>query len=194
MQKLKPFLEMMSLYGLEEIKGSKHEPLILEMFKNSGYSGIEDDETAWCAAAMNSAAFLTGFKTSGKLTARSFMENTVTKRLETPYLGCVVCFWRGEPKGWQGHVGFWVREDEKYVYCLGGNQSNSLRISKYPKTRLLGYRELIFNGEIEGVTETGVEVIAGMLKPEQLDAIEECRSLVKIVQDTLAANFDVPKK
>ena len=191
MQKLKPFLEMMSLYGLEEIKGSKHEPLILDMFKNSGYAGIEDDETAWCAAAMNSAAFLTGFKTSGKLTARSFMDSQVTKRIETPYLGCVVCFWRGKPDGWQGHVGFWIREDKKYVYCLGGNQSNSLRISKYPKARLLGYRELIFNGEIEGVTETGVEVIAGLLKPEQLDAISKAYKHVTTGMDLLDRNFDI---
>jgi hypothetical protein len=37
-------------------------------------------------------------------------------------------------------VGFYVRETARYVFLLGGNQSNAVNIAAYPKTRVIGYR------------------------------------------------------
>jgi hypothetical protein len=39
-----------------------------------------------------------------------------------------------------GHVGFYVRETAKYVYVLGGNQSNKVSIAGYDKARIIAYR------------------------------------------------------
>lgn len=39
-----------------------------------------------------------------------------------------------------GHVGFYVRETDKYVYILGGNQSNKVSIAGYDKGRIIAYR------------------------------------------------------
>jgi len=54
----------------------------------------------------------------------------------------VAIFYRGDPGGWQGHVGLFVRIEGDSVLVLGGNQSNQVKISPYPYSRLLGYREL----------------------------------------------------
>lgn len=53
-----------------------------------------------------------------------------------PVYGCVVVFSRGSG----GHVGFAVGEDASDYYVLGGNQSNSVNISRISKSRLLGAR------------------------------------------------------
>lgn len=53
-----------------------------------------------------------------------------------PVYGCVVVFSRGNG----GHVGFAVGEDSSDYYVLGGNQSNSVNISRISKSRLLGAR------------------------------------------------------
>jgi hypothetical protein len=40
-------------YGLKEIRGEEHNPVILKFFKEIGHSWVQDDETAWCAAFVN---------------------------------------------------------------------------------------------------------------------------------------------
>lgn len=39
-----------------------------------------------------------------------------------------------------GHVGFYVGETKYHYLILGGNQSNSVCVKKYRKSRLLGFR------------------------------------------------------
>lgn len=53
-----------------------------------------------------------------------------------PIYGCVLVFSRGSG----GHVGFAVGEDRTDFYVLGGNQSNSVNVSRISKSRLLGAR------------------------------------------------------
>ena len=38
-----------ALIGVKEIPGTKHNPEILQMWKDLKRSGIKDDETPWCA-------------------------------------------------------------------------------------------------------------------------------------------------
>lgn len=56
--------------------------------------------------------------------------------LLSPEYGCILVFWRGSPKGWKGHVGFYVGEDKNNFFVLGGNQFDSVSISKLKKNRL----------------------------------------------------------
>lgn len=57
-----------------------------------------------------------------------------------PVYGAVLVFWRGKKSGWQGHVGFYVGEDATAFHVLGGNQSNSVNVTRISKSRLLGAR------------------------------------------------------
>lgn len=57
-----------------------------------------------------------------------------------PALGAVGVFWRGNPQGTSGHVGFLVGESAQDYYVLGGNQGNSVSVTRILKTRLVGTR------------------------------------------------------
>jgi hypothetical protein len=41
-----------------------------------------------------------------------------------------------------GHVGFFAGREGNRVLVLGGNQSDSVNVSRYPSRRLLGIRRL----------------------------------------------------
>ena len=55
-------------------------------------------------------------------------------------MGCIAILWRGDIKATTGHIGFYIGEDEKNLYLLGGNQSNSVSIAPYSFNNLLGFR------------------------------------------------------
>ncbi|OED34231.1 hypothetical protein AB832_07695 [Flavobacteriaceae bacterium (ex Bugula neritina AB1)] len=128
-------------YGLEEIKGRKHEPIIIEAFKTVGHGWIKDDETAWCAAWMGYCLHKAGLEFLKTVRARDYEK--YGKETKMPKIGDIAVFWRYKESSGYGHVGFYVSEDEHDIYVLGGNQSNEVRISKYPKSQLLGYREIL---------------------------------------------------
>lgn len=79
-----------------------------------------------------------GIAGTGKLNARSYLQ--WGEKLDKPVPGCVVVFSRGNPKGWQGHVAFYVGEDAENIEVLGGNQKNAVNVSPYRKKKFLGYR------------------------------------------------------
>ncbi len=54
-----------------------------------------------------------------------------------PCFGSILVFWRGSISGTRGHVGFYYSEDDTHFHVLGGNQSNSINVSKLDKKRLL---------------------------------------------------------
>ncbi len=131
----------LSQFGIKEIPGRNDNPEVLKYFNELGFDGSKlKDETSWCSAFINWCCKMAGLPYSGKLTARSWLN--VGRKVETPQIGDVVVFWRERPSSWKGHVGFFIRETRNYIYVLGGNQSNRVRIAKYPKYRLLGYRRL----------------------------------------------------
>lgn len=131
--------DMLTNYGLSEIVGPQHNPEIVKFFAEIGFN-IKDDETSWCSAALNFFAMRHGYERSHSLAARSWLK--VGELVLEPQLGDVVVFWRNKPDSWEGHVALYINDNEKYVYCLGGNQSNALNIAAYPKDRVLGYRRL----------------------------------------------------
>lgn len=134
-------LEILKYYGLKEVFGKEHNPEIVKMFHEIGYEWVNDDETAWCSAALNYFCFKLGYKRSGKLDARSWLKvGTVVK---VPELGDIVVLWRDSPTNWTGHVGLYISEDKatNRIYVLGGNQDNAITIKPYHKSRVLGYRK-----------------------------------------------------
>ncbi|CAA0254859.1 TIGR02594 family protein [Tenacibaculum maritimum] len=127
--------------GVKEIVGRKDNPQVLKYFDEIGYDGVKlKDETAWCSAFANWVCKKVGLPYTGKLNARSWLK--VGRRVSEPKLGDIVVFWRESRSSWKGHVAFFVRETKNWVYVLGGNQNNQVKISAYPKNRLLQYRRL----------------------------------------------------
>jgi uncharacterized protein (TIGR02594 family) len=132
--------EMLTNYGLSEIDGPLANPEIMEFFHDIGFDWVKDDSTAWCSAALNFFAKKHGYYRSGKLDARSWLK--VGDIVLEPQLGDIVVFWRESYASWKGHVALYINSNDKYIWCLGGNQSNSISIMAYPRDRLLGYRRL----------------------------------------------------
>ena len=97
-----------------------------------------EDKVSWCSAFVCWCFESIGIRSTRSAAARSWLKWGV--ELTTPKRGCVVILWRGKKSGWQGHVGFFIKEDKDNIWILGGNQSDSVNISKYSKKRLLGYR------------------------------------------------------
>ena len=123
--------------GTREWPGKRHNPRVLGYFARAGFAGISDDETPWCAAFVNAVLADAGLPTSGKLTARSFL-NWGTP-LDTPRRGAVAVFRRGRST-WQGHVGFVLHADATHITLLGGNQSDAVSKARYPRAKLLALR------------------------------------------------------
>lgn len=122
--------------GEREIKGRKHNPLILRWWTVIR-APFTDDETPWCAAFVGGMLEAAGVKSSRSAAARSYMK--WGRSLANPALGCIVVFERG-PRN--GHVGFLVGIDGRTgnLLILGGNQGDAVNIRAFPPSRLLGYR------------------------------------------------------
>ena len=135
----KSFEIALSQYGEREIFGVKDNQEIMKYYHEIGHNEIKHDETAWCAAFVSWCMMKAGEINAPKtLLARDFLK--FWKSIQEPEIGDLVIFWRGEPNGWSGHVGFFIREKDNLIYVLGGNQGNKVTISAYSKERLLGYR------------------------------------------------------
>ena len=131
----------LSQVGIKEISGKKDNPEVIKYFDEIGYNGKQlKDETAWCSAFANWVCKMAGVDYSKKLNARSWLK--IGNKTTEPQVGDVVVFWRGSPSSWKGHVAFFIRDTKNWIYVLGGNQNNQVKISAYPKSRLLEYRRL----------------------------------------------------
>lgn len=144
------FNRALTQYGVKEIPGTNNNPHILEYFRVAGHRWVQDDELAWCSAFVNWCARVEYYESTGKLNARSWLD--VGLEVNTPETGDLVIFWRVKKDSPYGHVGFYVNDLSGYIYTLGGNQGNMVKISSYPEYRLLGFRRLRkkrLNGEKE---------------------------------------------
>lgn len=131
--------------GEREIEGALHNPLIIKMFKSTSYHA-ESDETPWCAAFINAVLEEAGIKGTYSARAKSFLN--WGEVVGEPQYGDLVILHRGNNPA-QGHVTFFVRwtDSQRVAFeGLGGNQSNSVRVSTYRvrdangKTKIAGYR------------------------------------------------------
>lgn len=129
-----------SFYGLKEVPGEKHNPIILNFFAEIGHKWVQTDETAWCSAFINYLAKMNGYEYSGELDARSWLK--VGESAKYPNPGDMVVLWRESITSWKGHLGFFVRDDGEHVWIFGGNQNNSVCILPYKRDQVLDYRVL----------------------------------------------------
>ena len=101
------------------------------------------DETSWCSAfvqwcCQNATPPVEG---TGRPNARSWLVWGVQVPPGRQREGDVCVLWRGDPRGWQGHVGFYVRRtiDERII-LLAGNQGDRVCEASFAESRVLAYR------------------------------------------------------
>jgi uncharacterized protein (TIGR02594 family) len=125
-------VEAVKMLGTKEIVGSKHNPVILGWAKELNLSKVyNSDEIPWCGLAIAYACHEAGLPVIDKpLWALSWAKWGV--EVKEPMLGDILTFKRNGG----GHVGIYVGEDHECFHVLGGNQGNSMSVSRIVKTRL----------------------------------------------------------
>jgi uncharacterized protein (TIGR02594 family) len=128
-----------SYVGVKEIAGDRHNPVIVKFFAESGFPDIVDDETAWCSAYTNAVLYEHGYSGTRDLMARSWLSWKTGQTVVTPRFGDIVIFSRGSDPIF-GHVGFFIKWDDTWVWVLGGNQANSVSVTRIARSKLIGIR------------------------------------------------------
>jgi len=136
-----PWLETAySLMGTQEKPGHGSNEAILGWAEKLELTSYNDDDIPWCGLFV---AHCIG----SQLTEETLPNNPLGARNwsgfgkhVSPRLGAVMVFWRGSPHGWKGHVGFYWAEDDDAYHILGGNQSNSVSVTRIAKNRLITSR------------------------------------------------------
>lgn len=136
-----PWLEAAyNLVGTQEIPGDDSNEVILDWAEDLELTSYSDDDIPWCGLFV---AHCVGSQLPEEvlpvypLGARKWEKFGTAV---TPRLGAVMVFWRGSKEGWKGHVGFYWAEDDEAYHILGGNQSNSVCVTRIAKNRLLSAR------------------------------------------------------
>lgn len=127
-------------YGLKETPGAGDNPRILQMAKDCGFKDYTHDSIAWCSLFMNWVMWKASKSRSHSLMARSWLK--VGSTVQTPVMGDIAVLWRGDPDGWEGHVSIFISADDTGFWLLGGNQSDGINISHFPRERLLQFRRI----------------------------------------------------
>lgn len=144
-----------------EAPGPANNPVVMEMYATVGHDWVEHDSVAWCAAFVGHCIERAGLRSTRKLNARSYLDWGVPIDLDNAQEGDVVIFTRGDPSGWQGHVGFFVRTVGASIEVLGGNQSDAVNVKRYSKARLLGVRRA---GNVAPAVTMGVREVQTRLR------------------------------
>lgn len=135
--------------GTKEVGGQMDNPMVLAMLKLDN-DWPESDEVPWCSAFVNFICWFLRVPRSKNLRARSWLQVGRGIQLDDAEPGDIIILKRGsgEQPGPDvleapGHVGFYAGRFAGFIEVLGGNQSDTVKVSRYPSTRLLGVRRLI---------------------------------------------------
>ena len=135
--------------GTKEISGKVANSQILAMLQLDD-SSVQDDEVPWCSAFVNYISWLLRLPRSKSLAARSWLSIGSSVSIENAESGFDIVVLKrggGDQPGPEvlhalGHVGFFAGYEGDQVLVLGGNQSDSVNITRFPVDRVLGIRSL----------------------------------------------------
>ncbi|HSE35863.1 MAG TPA: TIGR02594 family protein [Blastocatellia bacterium] len=122
--------------GVEEVPGPGDNPRVIEYHQATTLKAT-DDSVAWCSSFVNWCMKQAGIQGTRSAAARSWLN--WGKKLDSPRNGCVVVLKRGNNPN-NGHVAFYVGDGSGDIRLLGGNQSDQVKVSAFPKTMVLSYR------------------------------------------------------
>lgn len=158
-----PYSIASKFIGLREKSGmAANSAQIVAMLQLDGGASLTNDEIPWCSAFVNYVAWLAGCERSKSLAARSWLRVGLgeeipfgaTLSMNAAKVGNdIIILQRGAGKqpgptvlNAQGHVGFYHGHNNTEVYILGGNQSDSVSIARYPISKVLGVKRLRIKG------------------------------------------------
>jgi uncharacterized protein (TIGR02594 family) len=131
--------------GQRETAGAKHNPRVVEYHQTTSLKATSD-EVPWCSSFVNWCMKQAGIAGTGSAAAKSWLSWGTSC---DPRTGCVVVIRQkftggdkstGSASGY--HVGFLQSLTDTHVEILGGNQGDSVKLSKFPlaKYTVEGYR------------------------------------------------------
>ena len=123
--------------GVTEIRGRRDNPRIIEYHASTSLKA-SNDETAWCSSFVNWCVSQAGLTGTNSAAARSWLDWSGGKVINTPVEGCIAVL-RRVTKPWQGHVGFFVKQSATRVTLLGGNQGDAVTRRSYARDRVISY-------------------------------------------------------
>jgi uncharacterized protein (TIGR02594 family) len=141
--------EAKRLFGLREGQGAKDNPVIIDWADQLGIDYPHDD-IAWCGlfvAHCIGATLSDEALPANPLGARNWAR---FGEAATEALGAILVFWRESPASGKGHVGFYHGEDGTAYHVLGGNQGDSVSITRVAKSRLVAIRRPSTPGPLAG--------------------------------------------
>jgi uncharacterized protein (TIGR02594 family) len=128
----KILVEAVKHIGTKEIVGKQHNPTILSWAKALGLEKVyTNDEIPWCGLFVAFCAHAAGLDVV-KHPLWALNWNKYGNVAKVAMLGDVLTFTRNGG----GHVGIYVGEDATHYHVLGGNQNNSVSVSRIAKHRL----------------------------------------------------------
>jgi uncharacterized protein (TIGR02594 family) len=128
----KILVEAVKHIGTKEIVGKQHNPTILSWAKALGLDKVyTNDEIPWCGLFVAYCAHAAGLDVV-KHPLWALNWNKYGNVAKVAMLGDVLTFTRNGG----GHVGIYVGEDATHYHVLGGNQNNSVSVSRIAKDRL----------------------------------------------------------
>lgn len=133
------FQEARRLIGVREVVGPGNQPKIIDWATKTGID-YKSDDIPWCGlfvAHCISSTLLEEPLPANPLGARNWMKFGAPGKLAA---GAILVFWRGKKEGWQGHAGFYAGQDSAAYHVLGGNQGDSVSITRIRRDRLLDIR------------------------------------------------------
>jgi lysozyme len=127
--------------GVKEAAGKKDNPRIVEYQAHSTVSNKKGwaDSVPWCSTFICWVVEKVGMISTNSAAARSWEKWGVSVK-SNPLPGDIVVFWRETLASGKGHVTIFLEKKGDLLYCLGGNQADSVNISTYPTTKLRDIR------------------------------------------------------
>lgn len=147
-------IEARARIGLTEAPGRDDNPQVLQLFEEAGFSWFKHDSTPWCSIFWCWVMMKAGLSHTKSAAARSWrtwgqkiweLGDTPTPPvpIAIPH-GATMVFYRGkDPNSWPKHVAGYDATAEirpgRYA-CLGGNQSDKVRVAYQQQHRLQSIR------------------------------------------------------
>jgi uncharacterized protein (TIGR02594 family) len=122
--------------GVKETPGPNATSKILDYHLATSLKATSD-EIPWCSSFANWVMKQSGFRGTNSAAARSWLD--YGEVLPDIIEGAIVIFRRGDPPS--GHVTFATgRRVDNRIECVGGNQTDQVRVSWYHVDDILGIR------------------------------------------------------
>lgn len=154
-------LELLKIYGTTEVPGAGDNKEILSWARELGLSDYTHDAIPWCGLTIAIAARRAGKEIpKNPLWALNWAQWGT--KVDTPMLGDVLTFKRDGG----GHVGMYVGEDLYAYHVLGGNQGDTVKITRIEKSRLYKAVRPPYNNQPKNVRRIYLDAAGDLSKNE----------------------------